>query len=99
MSDTGAHRSPVRSWRLTGPAPVAGVLRVPGDKSISHRALLLGAMADGRTTIRGLLQGEDCRSTLALLRAVGVEISEAGDGTVEIRGRGPDAWCEADTVL
>jgi 3-phosphoshikimate 1-carboxyvinyltransferase len=97
MSGDGA--GPVRSWRLTGPAPVAGVVEVPGDKSISHRALLLGAMAHGATTIRGLLQGEDCRSTLAVLRALGVEIREAGEGIVEVHGRGMEAWREAETVL
>ena len=59
-------------------------MRVPGDKSISHRALILGALATGRTTIRGLAPGGDCRSTRACLAALGVAISEkvAPDGTV-----------------
>jgi 3-phosphoshikimate 1-carboxyvinyltransferase len=59
-------------------------VRVPGDKSISHRALILGALATGRTTIRGLAPGGDCRSTRACLSALGVAISEtvAADGTV-----------------
>ena len=59
-------------------------MRVPGDKSISHRALILGALATGRTTIRGLAPGGDCRSTRACLSALGVAISEtvAPDGTV-----------------
>lgn len=99
MSTVEDRGNPVRSWRVTGPAPLAGVLDVPGDKSVSHRALLLGAMAHGRTTVRGLLDGEDCRSTMSLLRAVGVEIADAGGGVVEIRGRGPGAWREAETVL
>ncbi len=97
MSGDGGE--PVRSWRLEGPASLSGVLDVPGDKSISHRALLLGAMAHGRTTIRGLLQGEDCRSTVAVLTALGIEIRDAGDGVVEIDGRGMEAWREAETVL
>jgi 3-phosphoshikimate 1-carboxyvinyltransferase len=75
------------------------VFRVPGDKSISHRALLLGAMAHGTTAIRGLLQGEDCRATLSALRALGVEIAEAVDGTVRVLGRGPEGLREPESVL
>jgi 3-phosphoshikimate 1-carboxyvinyltransferase len=54
-----------------------GAVRVPGDKSISHRALILGALATGRTTIRGLAPGGDCRSTLACLNALGVSTTES----------------------
>jgi 3-phosphoshikimate 1-carboxyvinyltransferase len=89
----------MRSWRVTGPAAVSGVVEVPGDKSISHRALLLGAMADGRTRIRGLLRAEDCQATLTALRALGVQIRESDEGVVEVHGRGLDAWREAETVL
>jgi 3-phosphoshikimate 1-carboxyvinyltransferase len=91
--------SGVRSWRLRGPARAAGDLGVPGDKSISHRALLLGALAHGTTEVRGLLQGEDCRATLAALRALGVEIAEAADGAVQVRGRGPEGLGEPESVL
>ena len=66
---------------------VGGELAVPGDKSISHRALLLGAVADGRTTIRGFLNGGDCLATLAALRAMGVEVALEG-GDVRVRGVG-----------
>ncbi|MBL6798752.1 MAG: 3-phosphoshikimate 1-carboxyvinyltransferase, partial [Synechococcus sp. BS307-5m-G39] len=52
-----------------------GRVRVPGDKSISHRALLFGAIAEGETTIEGLLPAEDPISTAACLRAMGAEIS------------------------
>jgi len=99
MSGAGPAGRAVRSWRLRGPAAVAGVLRVPGDKSISHRALLLGAVAHGTTEVRGLLRGEDCRATLSVLRALGVEIAEAADGTVRVRGRGPEGLCEPEHVL
>ncbi len=91
--------APTRSWRLSGPAAVAGVLQVPGDKSISHRALLLGAMAHGTTEIRGLLHGEDCQATLRALRALGVEIREPAEGTVHVTGRGPEALVEPEGVL
>ena len=66
---------------------IGGELAVPGDKSISHRALLLGAVADGRTTIRGFLNGEDCLATLAALRAMGVEATLEGSD-VRIKGVG-----------
>ncbi|MGH7363841.1 MAG: 3-phosphoshikimate 1-carboxyvinyltransferase, partial [Candidatus Methylomirabilales bacterium] len=63
--------------RLTirGPAPpLTGRLRVPGDKSITHRAILLGALADGTTEIRGYLDAEDCWRTAAACRALGVGV-------------------------
>jgi 3-phosphoshikimate 1-carboxyvinyltransferase len=68
-----------------------GVVRVPGDKSISHRALILGALARGRTTIRGLAPGRDCRSTRTCLAALGVRIEESSgpDGPIwYVDGRG-----------
>ena len=55
---------------------VKGSITIPGDKSISHRALMLGAIASGETIIEGLLLGEDPRSTAACFRAMGAEISE-----------------------
>jgi 3-phosphoshikimate 1-carboxyvinyltransferase len=68
--------------------PLRGELRVPGDKSISHRALMLGAVAEGVTTVRGLAPGADVRSTAGCLRALGVEIRDIAPGAVEIEGRG-----------
>jgi 3-phosphoshikimate 1-carboxyvinyltransferase len=99
MSETSAGRRSVRSWRLHGPATVSGTLCVPGDKSISHRALILGALAHGTTEIRGLLRSEDCLATLDALRALGVEIVETADGLVRIQGTGPEGLREPETVL
>ncbi|MCA1788341.1 MAG: 3-phosphoshikimate 1-carboxyvinyltransferase, partial [Thioalkalivibrio sp.] len=65
-----------------------GSLRVPGDKSISHRAIMLGALAEGRTTITGFLDGEDCLATLAAFQAMGVLIERPGPNTVIIDGVG-----------
>jgi len=62
--------------------------RVPGDKSISHRALLLGALADGDSRISGFLPSNDCLATLACLRALGVEIETHAATTLTIHGRG-----------
>jgi 3-phosphoshikimate 1-carboxyvinyltransferase len=72
-------------------ARVAGLLRVPGDKSISHRYAMLAALADGHSTIRGYLPGADCLTTLACLQALGVTIRRTPDrldGDVQIEGRG-----------
>jgi 3-phosphoshikimate 1-carboxyvinyltransferase len=70
-----------------GGAPARGEVRVPGDKSISHRAVLFGALADGETRARGLGTGADVRATRAAMQAMGVEIVD-DDGAVVIRGRG-----------
>ena len=61
---------------------------VPGDKSISHRALMLGSIARGRTDVRGFLAGEDCLATLAAMRALGVEIRQASATEMSIDGAG-----------
>ena len=65
--------------------PLAGAIRVPGDKSISHRALMLGALAVGRTEITGLLEGEDVLATAAALNALGASVTRGGDGQVDCR--------------
>ncbi len=67
---------------------VAGTLRVPGDKSMSHRYVLLGAVARGRTSIAGLAPGQDVAATLACARALGVEITRTGPDDVLVDGRG-----------
>ncbi len=69
-------------------ALTSGAVTVPGDKSISHRALLLGAIADGQTEVEGFLAAEDCLATLAALRALGVAIDQIDDTTVRIDGVG-----------
>src|SRR5437762_12284685 len=70
------------------PAPrVSGRLRVPGDKSISHRYALLASLADGRSRLRGFAPGADCQSTLSCLRSLGVETVEE-TGAVVLLGRG-----------
>ncbi|HET6231270.1 MAG TPA: 3-phosphoshikimate 1-carboxyvinyltransferase [Longimicrobiaceae bacterium] len=80
---------------------VSGEVRVPGDKSITHRALMLAAAADGQSRLRGLLPGEDCRSTASVLRALGCDVPDppAGGGEIRVRGRGLDAWRAPDGPL
>jgi 3-phosphoshikimate 1-carboxyvinyltransferase len=76
-----------------------GQISVPGDKSISHRALMLGAIATGETQIEGLLLGEDPRSTAACFRAMGAEISPLNTELVTVRGVGLGQLQEPVTVL
>ncbi len=78
---------------------VKGSIAIPGDKSISHRALMLGAIAKGETVIEGLLLGEDPRSTAACFRAMGAEISELNSQRVVVRGVGLDNLQEPLDVL
>ena len=78
---------------------VAGNITIPGDKSISHRALMLGAIAEGETTIEGLLLGEDPRSTAACFRAMGAEISELNSQKVIVKGVGLGKLQEPEAVL
>jgi 3-phosphoshikimate 1-carboxyvinyltransferase len=71
------------------PAPFrSGTVTVPGDKSISHRALMLGSIAVGRTKVSGFLNGEDCLATAAAMRALGVDIRETSPTDLEIQGVG-----------
>ena len=65
-----------------------GSIRVPGDKSVSHRAVMLGAIAVGESKIQRLLEGEDVLATVAALRAMGVEMSGPCGGSLEIQGVG-----------
>lgn len=64
------------------------IVTVPGDKSISHRALMLGSIADGKTEVDGFLAGEDCLATLAAMRAMGVEIEQPDPSRMSIAGVG-----------
>jgi 3-phosphoshikimate 1-carboxyvinyltransferase len=73
-----AHRHSMTTLRLGPPTSIASEARVPGDKSISHRALLLSACAHGATSIEGLNRGEDANATIGALRALGVEVRDDG---------------------
>ena len=80
-------------------APLHGRISVPGDKSISHRALMFGALAIGETRIEGLLTGEDVLRTAAAMRALGAEVTARGDGTWLVAGRGIGGLTEPADVL
>ena len=82
-----------------GPAsPLRGEVRLPGDKSISHRYAMLAAIAEGATTIRNYATGADCASTLGCLEALGVEVRRDGS-EIEIEGRGLEGLSEPRTAL
>ncbi len=77
---------------------INGEITVPGDKSISHRSIMLGAIADGVTTVRGFLRGEDNMSTMHAFRAMGVNIKDDGE-IIRITGCGLHGLKEPDDVL
>jgi len=78
---------------------LGGVVGVPGDKSISHRSLMLGALAVGETVIAGLLEGEDVLRTAAAMRALGAAAERSADGTWRVRGRGIGGLAEPADML
>ena len=84
--------------RFLPSGPLTGRIRVPGDKSISHRALMFGALAVGRSRISGLLEGEDVLATAAALRAMGARIERDGDGWV-VDGVGVGTLLQPDAAL
>lgn len=86
-------------FALVARGPLAGSVEVPGDKSISHRALMLGALAVGRTAIDGLLEGEDVLATAAALRAMGATVVRRGPGTWEVEGVGVGGLLQPETAL
>ena len=79
--------------------PLRGTAHVPGDKSISHRALILGALTVGETRISGLLEGQDVLDTAQAMRAFGAEAIDHGDGDWSIRGVGVGGFAEPDSVV
>jgi 3-phosphoshikimate 1-carboxyvinyltransferase len=79
--------------------PLTGKVRVPGDKSISHRALILGALAVGETRISGLLEGEDVLNTAKSMRALGAAVARTGDFAWVVRGGGVAGFAEPQAPL
>ena len=76
-----------------------GEIRAPGDKSVSHRALMLAGVAVGETKIDGLLEGEDVLATAAALRGLSVEVERTGPGRWQVHGRGVGGLVEPEDVL
>ncbi len=78
--------------------PLRGTVTVPGDKSITHRALILGALAQGHTRITGYSQGEDCLNTLGVVRELGIDVQEIPEG-LDVFGKGLWGLSEPTNVL
>lgn len=79
--------------------PLKGTIRVPGDKSISHRSIMLGALAVGETRVSGLLEGEDVLATAAAMRAMGATVTRTGDGVWSVHGVGVGALLQPNAPL
>ena len=84
---------------IAGPRPLRGTVRVPGDKGISHRALLSAALASGRSTIRGLADGDDVQRTRGALEHLGVRVKDSESSTVAVLGTGAAGLREPHSVI
>ena len=91
--------SPSSSHRFTQSRPLKGRLRVPGDKSISHRSLMFAGLAVGKSRITGLLEGEDVLATAAAMRQLGADIERGADGTWTVHGAGLGSLLEPKAAL
>ncbi|MBY8338195.1 3-phosphoshikimate 1-carboxyvinyltransferase [Alteriqipengyuania sp. NZ-12B] len=93
MNDTAA------SHRFSPAGPLRGSIAVPGDKSISHRSLILGAMAVGETRVSGLLEGEDVLATAAAMRAMGADVHRDEDATWHVHGVGVGGLLQPEAAI
>ena len=96
MLTESAYPTPLQAGRS---GPLRGKVRVPGDKSISHRALILGALAVGETRITGLLEGEDVLNTAKAMRALGAKVERTGEFAWSVRGVGVSGFAQPDGPL
>ncbi len=92
-------RSPMASHTFTAFGPLSGTLQVPGDKSISHRALMFAGLAVGESRISGLLEGEDVLATAAAMRQLGADIAREDDGMWRVNGAGLGSLLEPAQAL
>ncbi|WP_338634428.1 3-phosphoshikimate 1-carboxyvinyltransferase [Afipia carboxidovorans] len=94
-----SHASRPTPLEARGSTPLTGRIRVPGDKSISHRALILGALAVGETKITGLLEGEDVLNTAKAMAALGAKVERVGEGAWRVHGVGVGGFRAPDAPL
>lgn len=93
------HSSQLSPLKARRSSPLSGRIRVPGDKSISHRALILGALAVGETRIQGLLESEDVLNTAKAMRALGAQVARDSDGTWSVHGVGVAGFAQPKAPL
>ncbi|MFK8081769.1 MAG: 3-phosphoshikimate 1-carboxyvinyltransferase [Granulosicoccus sp.] len=91
MSQTAAHLPSAKRFQIEPSSSLTGTIAVPGDKSMSHRSMMFGAIAHGVTEVSGFLEGEDSLHTLDAFRAMGVKIERGGPGQVTLYGNGVEA--------
>jgi len=96
---TANANSAPRPRRFLPTGPLRGTIRVPGDKSISHRSIMLGALAVGETKVTGLLEGEDVLATAAAMRAMGASVERLGEGEWRVNGVGVGALLQPEAPL
>ena len=96
---TAADPAAMRPRRFLPAGPLRGRMRVPGDKSISHRSIMLGALAVGETRVTGLLEGEVVLATAAAMRAMGATVERTGDGEWRVHGVGVGALLQPQGAL
>ncbi|GGC46636.1 3-phosphoshikimate 1-carboxyvinyltransferase [Chelatococcus reniformis] len=94
-----AHASIPRPAAARRSGPLRGRVRAPGDKSMSHRAMMIGLLAVGETHVTGLLEGEDVLATAKAARALGAHVERVGEGEWRIRGVGVGGLAEPDEIL
>ena len=94
-----AEHSAPRPRRFLPAGPLRGTIRVPGDKSISHRALMLSALAVGESRISGLLEGEDVLATAAAMRAMGAQVERTSEGEWRVHGVGVGGLLQPQQAL
>jgi len=96
---TAPANSAPRPRRFLPSGPLKGTIRVPGDKSISHRSIMLGALAVGETRVTGLLEGEDVLATADAMRAMGASVERLGEGEWRVNGVGVGALLQPQAPL
>ncbi|MBW2451557.1 MAG: 3-phosphoshikimate 1-carboxyvinyltransferase, partial [Deltaproteobacteria bacterium] len=90
---------PRTSQKVSPARTLLGTFEVPGDKSISHRSIMLGSLADGTTRVNGFLMGDDNLSTVCAFQKMGVTIQQTGATQLEINGCGLDGLSEPEDIL
>ncbi len=94
-----AHSATPTPLKSLSSGPLTGKVRVPGDKSISHRALILGALSVGETRISGLLEGEDVLNTAKSMQALGAKVERTGPFAWQVRGVGVAGFAQPASPL
>ena len=93
-----AHGTPIPMTSRKG-GPLKGTAEIPGDKSVSHRSLILGALAVGETRISGLLEGNDILDTAKAMTALGADVERVGNGEWRVNGVGVGGFAEPEDVI